>query len=239
VLTALLQLRRERALQRLRAEFVASVSHELRTPLSQIRMFAETLLLGRVRSEEERRRALEIMDREARRLTHLVENVLQFSRGERGIVPLALERRGLAPLLRELLEQFGPLAAGSGATLTATLDESAVAAVDADALRQVLLNLLDNAVKYGPRGQDVIVKLERTPSGARLSVEDQGPGVPMSERRRVFERFQRLARDRHSAVAGTGIGLAVVRDLVVRHGGRVGIEDGSRGGARFFVELPA
>jgi len=239
VVVALLQLRRERALQRLREEFIASVSHELRTPLTQIRMFAETLLLDRVRSDAERRRALEIVDREARRLTHLVENVLQFSRGERGTLAVSREVRPLAPLVREVLEQFQPLAMGSGARLQARLDESAAAAVDAGALRQILLNLLDNAVKYGPRDQELIVSLEQGKGVVRLSVDDQGPGIPAGERRRVFERYERLARDQRSAVAGTGIGLAVVADLVEGHGGRVFVEDGSRGGARFVVELPA
>ena len=239
VVVALLQLRRQRALQRMREEFIASVSHELRTPLTQIRMFAETLLLERVRSADERRRALEIIDREARRLTHLVENVLQFSRGERGTLAVAREQRPLAPLVREVLEQFQPLAAGAGARVVAKLDDSAAAAVDADALRQILLNLLDNAVKYGPREQELVVALERAQGAVRLSVEDQGPGIPAAARRRVFERYERLPRDQAKAVAGTGIGLAVVADLVERHGGRVFVEDGAAGGARFVVELPA
>jgi signal transduction histidine kinase len=239
VVTALLQLRRERALARLRSEFVASVSHELRTPLTQIRMFAETLLLDRVRSAEERRRALVIVDREARRLAHLVENVLQFSRGERDSVSLARERRALAPLVREVLEQFQPMIAGSGVRIGEKLDEAAAAAVDADALRQILLNLLDNAVKYGPRQQEIRVGLERDGATVRLSVDDEGPGIPPGERSRVFERFHRLARDTGSAVAGTGIGLAVVQDLARRHGGRAFADAGARGGAQLVVELPA
>jgi signal transduction histidine kinase len=234
---AIVQLRRERALQKLRGEFVASVSHELRTPLTQIRMFAETLRLDRVRNEEERRRALEVIDREATRLTHLVENVLQFSRGERDAVTLVREPRPLAPLVREVVEEFRPLVAGSGVVLRADLDETAEAAVDAGAVRQVLLNLLDNAVKYGPREQSVTVAVRRVAAGVRVEVEDEGPGVPAAEGRRIFDRFQRLERERGSAVAGTGIGLAVARDLVERHGGRVFVEPGARG-ARFVVELP-
>jgi signal transduction histidine kinase len=239
VVTALFQVRRERALQRLRAEFVASVSHELRTPLAQIRMFAETLLLERVRSDEERRRALQILDREARRLTHLVDNVLQFSRRERETGSLVLEARPLAGLVREVVDQFQPIVAAAGARLALALDEAAVARVDADALRQVLLNLLDNAVKYGPRDQEVRVEVGRSDGVVRLAVQDQGPGIPPRERRRVFDRFHRLERDRRSAVAGTGIGLAVVRDLVERQGGSVRVEDAPGGGARFLVELPA
>jgi signal transduction histidine kinase len=241
VVVATLQLRRERALQRMRTEFVSSVSHELRTPLTQIRMFAETLLLDRVRSADERKRALEIVDREARRLTHLVENMLQFSRGERGGPTLSVEPRPLAPLVREVIDEFQPLVAGSGVRVAARLPEGdgPAALVDADALRQILLNLLDNAVKYGPREQEVAVALEAAPGAVRLAVEDRGPGIPPAERQRVFERFRRLERDRRSAVAGTGIGLAVVRDLAERQGGRCWVEAGARGGARFVIELKA
>jgi signal transduction histidine kinase len=233
---AALLLRRERALQRLRADFITGVSHELRTPLTQIRMFAETLLLGRVRSEEERLRALRIIDREARRLTHLVENVLQFSRGEQGAVNLLLEERELAPLVAEAVESFGLLA--PGVEFETRLKGGVRARVDEDALRQVLLNLLDNAVKYGPLKQVVRVGLSTDGGRVRLFVEDEGPGIPAADRARVFERFRRLDRDRRSAVAGAGIGLAVVRELVDRHGGRAFVEDGARG-ARLVVELPA
>jgi signal transduction histidine kinase len=234
--TALVLLRRERELQRLRSEFVASVSHELRTPLTQIRMFAETLLLDRVRSPQERQRALEIIDKEARRLTNLVQNLLMFSRSERGALRARAEPRALAPLLREIADGFRPLLAGPDARLETALDESVQAAVDPDAVRQIVLNLLDNAVKYGPRGGAVRLVLERAGGRARLRVEDQGPGIPGEQRQRIFERFHRLDRDRETT--GTGIGLAVVRDLVEGLGGRVWVEEAEGGGARFVVELP-
>jgi signal transduction histidine kinase len=237
-LTAGLQLRRERLLSRLRSDFVSRVSHELRTPLTQIRMFAETLLLDRVRSEDERARYLAIIDREARRLSHLVENVLRFSRTERGEVRLAPRARDLGPLVRELLEEFRPVAAGSGASLAAAIHEGAVASVDDDALRQVLLNLLDNAVKYGPAGQEVRVGVMPESAGVRVWVEDEGPGIPPGDRERIWERFVRRDVHRESAIAGTGIGLTVVRDLVALHGGRSWVEGGERTGARFVVEFP-
>jgi len=235
--TAARQLGRERALARLRAEFVANVSHELRTPLTQIRMFAETLRLDRVRSPEERLRCLEILDKEARRLTNLVENALQFSRSERGTVLLAMEEQDLAPLLAEVVQDFAPLVAGTGVSLRTRLQPGVRASVDQGALRQVLLNLLDNAVKYGPRTQEVLVALEARDGRARIAVTDQGPGIPPRDRERVFRRFERLERER--AVAGAGIGLAVVLDLALRHGGRGFVEDSEGGGARFVVELPA
>lgn len=118
VATAIVQLRRARKLTRLRSDFVSQVSHELRTPLTQIRMFAETLRLGRVRSDAEGARSLEIIDRESRRLGHLVENILQFSRGERGTLELARIVQPLAPLVREVVEELGPLIAGRGARVS-------------------------------------------------------------------------------------------------------------------------
>ena len=239
LLAAIFQLRRARALAQLRSDFVSRVSHELRTPLTQIRMFAETLLLGRVRSEQERRRSLEIIDQEARRLGHLVENILQFSRSERDTVRLEPEPRELAPLLREWVRDFAPLVGGRKVSFAIHPVAAVTVAVDEDAMRQILLNLLDNAVKYGPPEQQILIGLEAGADGwVRLSVDDEGPGIPARDRHRIWRSFQRLERDRRSAVAGTGIGLAVVHDLVALQGGRIRVEEGSRGGARFVLELP-
>lgn len=238
-----MQLRREDQLARLRGDFIASVSHELRTPLAQLRMFAETLLLGRVRSDEERQRSLEIVDQEARRLSHLVENILQFSRAERHAIRLARADEAVAPHVRGALEAFDPIARARNVKITTSLDETVRCPVDVGALRQVLLNLLDNAVKYGPIGQEVHVSLERSRDGrsARIMVDDQGPGVPENRRVQVWEPFYRLDRDASSAVAGSGIGLSVVRELATLHGGIACIETkpSSAGtGARFVVQMP-
>jgi signal transduction histidine kinase len=238
IAAALLQHRREYELAALRSEFVSNVSHELRTPLAQIRMFAETLLLGRVRSPDERLRSLEIIDQEARRLTHLVENVLHFSRSERRTARVAPEPTDLSRLVREVVDGFRPLARARQVDLRLELEQGLTASVDRSALRQVLLNLLDNAVKYGPAGQTVTVATSGGSGRAWIRVDDQGPGIPEAQRERIWERFSRLEREVSSAVAGTGIGLAVVRDLVRLHGGRVWADESPSGGARFVVELP-
>jgi signal transduction histidine kinase len=234
----LYQLRREYALAGLRSDFVASVSHELRTPLAQIRMFSETLRLGRVRSQEERSRSLVIIDQEARRLTHLVENLLHFSRSERHAARIDATPELIAPLIRSAVEKFEPLAAARRVTVRTVLDERLVAVVDPGALHQMLLNLLDNAVKYGPDGQTVTLTLEGWGGYLRIKVDDLGPGVPLEARERVWDRFWRLRRDRGSAVAGTGIGLAVVKELATLHRGRVWCDEAEAGGARFVIELP-
>lgn len=242
--TALIQLRRESQLTRLRSDFISGVSHELRTPLAQIRMFAETLTLGRVRSDEERRRSLAIIDQEARRLTHLVENLLHFSRAERQTAHITPEPTALAPLVQEVIDGFAPLAAARGATLAASVPEDLVVPADPGAVRQMLLNLLDNAVKYGPAGQEVRIGAMQDNGVARLWVDDGGPGIPRADRERVWVRFWRLERDRDSAVAGSGIGLAVVRELASLHHGRAWIDDavpppGGGSGTRVVIELPA
>jgi signal transduction histidine kinase len=238
IIAALVQLRREYELSRLREEFVSGVSHELRTPLAQIRMFAETLLLDRVRSDAERRRSMEIIDREARRLGQLVENVLRFSGSSRRPARLAPEPTALSPLVREVVEAFDPLARARDARVRIDMEPGVAAAVDHGAFRQILLNLLDNAVKYGPRGQTVTVTLVSAQGRARLSVDDEGPGVPRGERERIWASFSRLERDVSAAVAGSGIGLAVVHELTRLHGGWRWVEDSPAGGARFVVELP-
>jgi len=239
---ALFQLRRESQLARLRSDFISGVSHELRTPLAQIRMFSETLTLGRVRSEDERRRSLAIIDQEARRLTHLVENLLHFSRSERRTTHITPEPTKLATLVQEVIDGFAPLAAARGATLAASVPDDLIVPADPGAVRQMLLNLLDNAVKYGPAGQEVRIGASRENGAARLWVEDGGPGIPRADRERVWVRFWRLERDRDSAVAGSGIGLAVVRELASLHHGRAFIDDTAptgAGGTRVVIELPA
>ena len=238
VVIALVQLRREYELARVRQDFVSGVSHELRTPLAQIRMFVETLLLERVRSPEEGRKALDIIHREAQRLTHLVENVLQFSRAERGAVQLAPEPTRLDRLMGDLLESFQPLARSRAVTVRSDLEPDVTATVDAAAIQQILLNLLDNAIKYGPAGQTVRVRLTLANGAARMSVEDEGPGIPADAREQVWEPFRRLARDSHSPVGGSGIGLAVVRELVMLHSGTARVEEGAAGGARFVISIP-
>lgn len=235
---AIVQLRRENELAQLRIDFVSGVSHELRTPLAQIRMFAETLALGRVRNEDERKRSLDIIVKEARRLTNQVDNVLLFSRAERRVVELNLRPDDLSQLLLDFRESFGPVAEAAGARLRVAVLDGVWARVDPVAFPQAVYNLLDNAVKYGPKGQTIGLSLERSKGRIRIVVDDEGPGVPEADRERIWDAYHRLRRDRDSAISGSGIGLAVVKEVINLHGGRVWTEQGPAGG-RFVVELPA
>ena len=235
---ALMQLRRQQQLARLRTEFVSGVSHELRTPLAQIRWFAELLHLGKLRSDDERERSAGIIDQEARRLTYLVENVLNFSRAEKGTNRVSPEPAEIDREIQESLDLFAPLARSRGMTIRPMLGINTLMSVDRNALRQILLNLLDNAAKYGPSGQTITVGSQIVGDRARIWVEDEGPGIPREDRVRVWEPYVRLNRDAESSTGGSGIGLSVVRELVLLHGGRTRAESAPGGGARFVVELP-
>ena len=237
VAAAAVQVRRELRFVRQRADFVAGVSHELRTPLAQIRLFGETLWLGRVRSRDEERRAAAIIVQESRRLTHIVDNVLQFSRGSRGGTVIRPEMIDAVAVTQEVVASFQIFAEAKEARIALDHpDQPPLVAIDPSALRQILLNLLDNAVKYGPRGQVVRVSLEVTAQALTVVVEDEGPGIPEDERPRVWQPFWRAQA---GSEGGTGLGLAIVSDLVRSHGGAATVGDAASGGARFVITLRA
>ncbi len=240
---AAVQLRREVRFAAERAGFVANVSHELRTPLSQIRLVLDTLRLGRAEEPAARDQALKVADREALRLQHLVEGVLRFTRGGRSDDSPRVDLDA-AQEAKAVIEEFAPLAAPHG--MSVTLEEprlegapKVLVRLQRGALRQILLNLLDNAMKYG--GDGTAVRVEVTPmmgGGMRLRVDDNGPGVPASERERVWRPFERGGAARTRAAGGSGIGLTIVREIAEEHRGRAWVEAAPGRGARFVVELP-
>lgn len=235
---SLVQLRRERELARLRDDFVSGVSHELRTPLAQIRMFAELLDDDKLRSGAERRRSTRILRQESERLTHLIENVLGYSRSRHTPIQLVPEEIELESFIEETVESFRPLAEARDVRFMIESTSGEVGVADRAALRQILINLLDNAVKYGPIGGTVTVEAERANGITRIRVSDEGPGVSAADRERIWEPYLRLERDANGPVGGSGIGLAVVRELAMRHGGGARVEAASGGGGCFVIELP-
>ena len=239
LLSAFIITRRAQDLAAIRDDFTSSVSHELRTPLAEIMVYAEMLQLGRVSAPGERSHAVSVIVREARHLTHLIDNVLLFSRAsrEQPTAPPA-HPLPLAPLVHELVRTFAPLARRQGISIREELDESLAAAISAPVLRHALLNLLDNAAKYAPPSSVITVRTSRHWEQVRICVDDQGTGVPVADRQRIWEPYVRLPREVMSTSTGSGIGLSVVRHLVERYRGRAWVEDAPDGGARFVIEVP-
>lgn len=241
VAMAILQLRRQQELAQTRQEFVSGVSHELRTPLAQIRLFAELLRKGHLQSDEERDRSLEIIDEESQRLTYLVENILSFSRAEHASNSVSMQPLAVREELVRVTDAFTPLARARRNTIEVDANDDLVAFADSKAVRQILLNLLDNAVKYGPVGQTVTIGGKTESGKVRLWVADHGPGIPAVERDRIWDPYYRLARDADTA-GGSGIGLSIVKELVRLQSGKIWVEDagprkGGKPGARFVIEL--
>jgi signal transduction histidine kinase len=225
-----------------RSNFVAAVSHELKTPLTAIRMYGEMLRDGIVPSEEKRDEYYRHITAESERLSRLINNVLEFSRLEKGTREVALTTGPLEPVVREAVELVRPHVEAEGFTLRVATDATLPPVrFERDALLQVLFNLVDNAVKYAGDGTErwVEVRTAAADGGVRLAVRDSGPGVPERHLAHVFEPFYRGERELTRRHKGTGIGLALVRGLVERMGGRVGGRNVDGGGFEVTVAFPA
>lgn len=231
---------RQRRLEQVRRDFVANVGHELRTPLASIKGFAETLREGAVDDMEHRLEFLRIIEEQADRLTKMVDDLLDLSAIESGHRPARLEPTDIETILAGSVRSFAPLAAERGLALEVVpVPDLPKVMADGDQLRQVLANLLDNAVKYTERGGRVDVRAEAWEGGVRVTVRDTGMGIPAADLPRVFERFYRVDKARSREIGGTGLGLAIVKHLVEAHGGEVCVESRQPGGSVFRFTLRA
>ena len=228
---------RLKKLEGTREEFVANVSHELRTPLSLIKGYAETLLDGAKDNPEVATKFLQTIDRNARRLDLLIQDLLIISSLESGRVSLSFAPVDLRPLIERLLTDFKSRAEARHVKLVSTMPELAAHADEAR-LEQVFGNLLENAVKYGREHGTVTVGGRPTPEGLlEVFVQDDGPGIPAEALERVFERFYRVDKARSREQGGTGLGLSIVKHIVQGHGGRVWVESAPGQGAKFCFTL--
>ncbi len=239
-------LRAEVKLAERKADFVNAVSHELRTPLTSIRMYADMLKEGWVRDEETVQEYFGLLSAESERLARLVNNVLDFSRIEKGKKRFDMRVGDPAPVIRDVAETLGPYLREKGFELVMAVPDSLGAInFDKDALTQILVNLIDNAVKYGrsekTKKSEIRIEavLDRTRGRARirLSILDRGPGIPENEHKKIFEPFMR--GQRAHAGGGSGLGLALVHHYVQAHNGEIEVENRDGGGAAFVLALPA
>jgi two-component system phosphate regulon sensor histidine kinase PhoR len=227
----------QRRASELKSDFISNVSHELKTPLSLIRMFGELLALGKLKAPEKSKEYAEIITRESERLSRLIDNVLDFSRIERGRAAYDFQPGRLDEVVERSLDVYRHRVEREGFKLVTKIDEGLPEALlDENAMTLLLLNLLENAVKYG-KGE-IAVYLTRVGNDLRLVVGDQGPGIPLDEQRKIFERFYRTRSARGTNVRGSGIGLALVKHIAEAHHGRVTVESEPGRGAAFIVDIP-
>ncbi|HUQ84625.1 MAG TPA: HAMP domain-containing sensor histidine kinase [Gemmatimonadaceae bacterium] len=231
--------RRELTLARARSDFIAGVSHDLRMPLAQILIASETLSLRRERNDGERVSLASSIVRETRRLMALVDNVLLFSRSGAVELKPTLRPVSVTELLADVVESVRLAVDDAGQSIEIAAAPATTVLADRRLVRQALVNLVDNALKYGAPGQRIRLGTDSTGASVRLFVDDEGPGIPAGDRSRIFEPYERLVHDQASERTGSGLGLAVVRQIAEACGGRVWLEDAPTRGARVVIELRA
>jgi two-component system phosphate regulon sensor histidine kinase PhoR len=234
-------LRRGDSLARLQNDFVSTVSHELRTPLTSIRMFVETLALGRVKDPEESRRVLEMLAKEVARLEGLVEKVLELARLEAGKREFQRAPTRVADIVTGAINAFEAVRIAGGGppvTIEQHLEPGVVVDVDRAALEQALLNLLSNAYKYTGADKRIVISAGFHGRRVEIAVADNGPGISREDQKIIFQRFERGNDPTRTEAQGTGMGLAVVNLIVRAHKGKVDVHSAPRAGATFRMILP-
>ena len=239
-IATLVVLYREAYLSRLQTDFVNKVSHDLRTPLTSIRMFVETLQMGRLAEPARQREALEIIAQETERLSALISRLLDWARMESGKRTYDFRRQEVGPIVDDALRAVEPLRLQTGADLRRTLAPGLPRVrVDRDAIGDAVVDLLQNAFKYTGPEKRILVSVREAGNAVEIVVEDNGPGIPGADQKRIFDKFYRGKDPLQRSIEGSGLGLSMVKHVVEAHGGKVGVRSELGKGAAFTILLPS
>lgn len=240
IVMALRTVSRSMKLSQMKADFVSNVSHELRTPLASIRVFAEFLRLGRVKDHKKIQEYGEYIENESRRLTQLINNILDFSRIESGQKTYHFEEANVVEIVDETLKSFDVRLSQTGFKVTLEIPDEPLppAKIDSSALAQALVNLLDNAAKYSGEEKMIQVRVGRKEGFLTVAVSDQGIGIPLPEQAKIFEKFYRVSTGLVHDVKGSGLGLSIVKHIVEAHQGKVTVRSRHGEGTTFTMYLP-
>jgi signal transduction histidine kinase len=227
------------ALARLKSDFVSNVSHELRTPLALIRLYAETLELGRITTQDKKNEYYSIIRKESERLTALINNILDFSRIEAGAKEYDFRETDIAELVRNTLDSYRFQIEQQGFALEEQIDPGIPRVrVDREAIARALVNLVNNALKYSDNEKFLGVRLYRDNAVLKLEVSDRGIGIERNEQARIFEKFYRTCDPLVHNTKGSGLGLSLVQHITHAHGGEVEVESTPGRGSKFTMKLP-
>jgi two-component system, OmpR family, phosphate regulon sensor histidine kinase PhoR len=240
VVSAFIDISQLQLLERIRQEFISNVSHELRTPLAAITAYVETLIDGGIDDHENNLRFLHTIHRNAERMRALVNDISELSAIESGAVQLSIERLPLRQVVDEVFSGLIPRASKHGVTLENRVDPEFEVSADIHRLEQILINLVDNAIKFNHPGGKVTVSADHSEGNLHqiIRVRDTGAGIPLEHLPRVFERFYRVDKARSREAGGTGLGLAIVKHLTLAHGGEAYVTSEVGIGSEFAIKLP-
>ena len=237
-ITVIQDITQMRHLETMRRDFVANVSHELKTPLTSIRGFVETLLEGALEDKENRVNFLKIIDTHVNRLNTLIDDLLDLSHIESKEMALNKEKFTLVHLVNLVISQFDFQIRSKTIALSSDLDSDLEIIADKSKIEQVLINLINNAIKYNKEKGFVRIYAQELPGKIKIIIEDSGTGIPVKDVPRIFERFYRVDKARSRELGGTGLGLSIVKHIIELHGGSVGLESTEDIGSKFWFILP-
>ena len=231
--------RRERQLRQLKEDFIGNVSHELKTPLSLIRMFSEILATGRVKTDKTKQEYYDIIHTESDRMTHLIDNLLDFASLERDGKRQHFERTNIGHLVARQIEAYKPQIQSEGFQVAADIESQIPDTLaDPNSITMAFFNLLDNSVKYSGDQKCIQVRVRRTDGFVEVAVQDRGLGIPHGEQQKVFEKFYRGSNAMNRKIRGSGIGLSITKHVAEMHGGTVLVESEPGKGSTFTLRIP-
>ncbi len=232
-------IRREMEVSRMKSEFVSNVSHELRTPLSLIRMFAELIELDKAESLEERKKFSKIIGNESERLTHIINNILDFSKIEAGKKEYHFEKTDINDIIKDILNIYSFYLENKGFKTSFNFSPNPlVATVDKVSVSEIMVNLIDNAVKYSKDSKSIIIRTGQDEHWIYIEIEDEGIGIPKDKQKQIFDKFYRISDQQNNYIKGSGLGLAMVQIIMKAHNGNVVLASTPGKGSRFRLNFP-
>jgi signal transduction histidine kinase len=235
VVLILMDIARERNLARLRSDFISNVTHELKTPLTSIRMYAESLLMGRVKTSDGQKEYLEVVVNESERLKRMINNILEYSKIEKGKSEYHFVSFNLASILKSAIQEMNYWLEKEQFEVVTELDENVYAEVDPEKMKQAIGNLLSNAIKYSAETKKILVRLFQKSDHICIEVEDKGIGIAEDKLSRIFEEFYRI--EQKESISGTGLGLTVVKEIIEAHNGTISVTSEIGKGSKFVIIL--
>jgi signal transduction histidine kinase len=229
--------KRKKHMTRLRADFVSNVTHELKTPLTSINMFAESILLGRVESKKDLKKYSKVIVKESERLKRMINNILDFSRKENDKLTYHLKECDLFDLVNATMEEMNYWLEINKFEVSLNLQENIKAIVDPEGIKQVLSNLISNAIKYSDTNKKLTVRLYKKGKKVYLEIEDQGIGIPKEKHKNIFDKFYRVNSKKNENISGTGLGLTVSKDIIEAQNGKLFVESTFGKGSKFTIVL--